>query len=156
KLGVHPLYRALRPDKMALVQMDQVLRAHQTDRLEEIPLYAMLETPNDDLKRRADRLGRRLRKVGVPAHRCATRATLGGGTTPDETLPSHGLELPGGQSLLDELRQGSPPVIGRIEDAQVLIDLRTVLPHQDRLLVAETEAAYNRATDGHKRQAGGK
>ncbi|MCD4748780.1 MAG: L-seryl-tRNA(Sec) selenium transferase, partial [Thermoanaerobaculales bacterium] len=42
KLGVHPLYRALRPDKMALVQMDQVLRAHQTDRLEEIPLYAML------------------------------------------------------------------------------------------------------------------
>jgi L-seryl-tRNA(Ser) seleniumtransferase len=141
-LGAHPMYRALRPDKTALVLMDQVLRAHQSGRLHEIPLYALLEVPVEALARRARRIGRRLRAAGVPASGCATRAALGGGTTPEQTLASYGLSLGGGQRLLDALRLGEPPVIARIDNDAVVLDLRTVLPRQDRALEAAIAAAY--------------
>ncbi len=141
-LGRHPLYRALRPDKMALLTMEETLRAHHSGRLEEIPLYAMLETPIDALNGRARRLGRRLRARGVPVRGRTTRATLGGGTTPEETLSSYGLGLDGGQELADRLRAQTPPVVARIEDDEVVLDLRTVFPAQDRSLEEALVAAY--------------
>ena len=116
----------------------------------------MLSTTVDSLRRRARRIGRLLRDQGVPARGLATRATLGGGTTPAETLSSYGLSIPGGQTFLDTLRRGALPVIGRMEDDRVILDLRTVLPHQDGPLVAETVAAYGDITGGHIRQAAGK
>jgi len=152
-LGRHPLYRALRPDKVALVLMDRVLRAHGSGRLREIPLYAMLDTPLEALKRRARSLGRRLRTRGITARGRATRSVLGGGTTPDESVPSFGLAIPGRQRLADLLRSTRPPVIARIEGDQVICDLRTVRPDQDRALEAciveawhqlQTETADNR------------
>jgi L-seryl-tRNA(Ser) seleniumtransferase len=142
-LARHPLYRALRPDKTALLMMEQVLRAHHSGRLEEIPLYAMLETPLDALNGRARRLGRRLRARGVPVRGRATRAALGGGTTPEETLPSYGLGLAGGQALADSLRAQNPPVVARIEEDEVVLDLRTVFPDQDRNLEDALVAAYS-------------
>ena len=142
-LARHPLYRALRPDKTALLTMEETLRAHHSGRLEEIPLYAMLETTIDALMGRARRLGRRLRARGVPVRGRATRAALGGGTTPEETLPSYGLGLAGGQGLADRLRAESPPVVARIEDDEVVMDLRTVFPDQDRDLEEALVAAYS-------------
>ena len=141
-LGRHPLYRALRPDKTALVLMDEVLRAHHGDRLEKIPLYAMLGAPLEGLKGRARRIGGRLRANGIPARGLATRATLGGGTTPEETLPSYGLALPGSQQLAANLRAAELPVIARIEDDEVILDLRTVAPDQDRALERVISEAY--------------
>ena len=141
-LGRHPIYRALRPDKTALVMMDQVLRAHQSGRLTELPLFAMLDEPVDALARRARRMAKRLREHGITAGGRSTRAVLGGGTTPDETMPSYGLALSGGQRLLDELRTCEPPVVGRIEDDAVVLDLRTVFRRQDRALEAAVIAAY--------------
>jgi L-seryl-tRNA(Ser) seleniumtransferase len=142
-LARHPLYRALRPDKTALLTMEETLRAHHSGQLEEIPLYAMLETPLDVLKGRARRLGRRLRERGVPARGRATRAALGGGTTPEETLPSYGLGVAGGQELTDRLRAETPPVVARIENDEVVLDLRTVFPDQDRSLEEALVAAYS-------------
>jgi len=141
-LGRHALYRALRPDKTALAMMDEVLRAHHSGRLEEIPLYAMLEIPVDSLKGRAQRLGRRLRAAGVPVRGRPTRAALGGGTTPEETLPSYGLGVAGGQRLADRLRATTPAVVSRIEDDEVVFDLRTVPVDQDRDLEAALVEAY--------------
>jgi L-seryl-tRNA(Ser) seleniumtransferase len=145
-LGRHPLYRALRPDKTALVTMDLILTSHQRGRLEDIPLYAMLGAPLESLKRRARALGRRLRSAGVPVAGRSTRATLGGGTTPAETFASYGLILAGDQALCERLRRHHPPVIARIEDDRVLLDLRTVFPHQDRIVEQALIAAW--AADG--------
>jgi L-seryl-tRNA(Ser) seleniumtransferase len=141
-LGKHPLYRALRPDKTALVMMDHVLRAHLSGKLDEIPLYRMMSVPADRLARRARRIARRLRDHGIPARGRSTRAALGGGTTPEETVPSYALALAGGQRLLDALRAGHPPVVGRIEDDTVIIDLRTVFSRQDRALTEAVVAGY--------------
>ena len=93
------------------------------------------------LKRRAARLGRRLRRLEVTVRGRSTRSALGGGTTPEETLPSYGLGLTGGQRVLDALRAGDPPVIGRIEDDEVVLDLRTVHPADDTVLEAAIVAA---------------
>jgi L-seryl-tRNA(Ser) seleniumtransferase len=142
-LGRHPLYRALRPDKVALTAMDAVLQAHANHQLHRIPLYAMLDTPVERLKGRAARLGRRLRARQVPARGQTTRAALGGGTTPAETMPSYGLGLDGGQSLLDSLREQCPPVVARIEEDTVVFDLRTVFPAQDRALEEAVASAYH-------------
>jgi L-seryl-tRNA(Ser) seleniumtransferase len=141
-LGRHPLYRALRPDRSALVLMDRVLAAHQSGQLHRIPVYAMLDMPVETLKRRAARLGRRLRRLDVPVRGRTTRAALGGGTTPEETMPSYGLGLAGGQQVLDALRDAEPPVIGRIEDDEVVLDLRTVAPEDDPLLEAAVASAF--------------
>jgi len=88
----------------------------------------------DELTRRARRIGGRLRKLGIPAHGRGMRAALGGGTTPDETMPSYGLSVEGGQALQNRLREGDPPVIGRLEEDEVLLDLRSVRPDQDTIL----------------------
>jgi L-seryl-tRNA(Ser) seleniumtransferase len=104
----------------------------------------MLEVSIETLQRRARRLGARLRRQGIPARGQATRAALGGGTTPEETIASYGIAVTGGQRLLDALRTVSPPVIGRIEDDKVILDLRTVFPDQDRDLEDALVAAYGK------------
>ncbi|MCP4899261.1 MAG: L-seryl-tRNA(Sec) selenium transferase [bacterium] len=152
-LGKHPLYRALRPDKTALVTMDRTIAAHHSGQLESIPLYAMLETSLETLKRRAQSVGRRLRQQGVPARGCSTRAALGGGTTPTETISSYGLAIAGNQELADNLRRSDPSVVGRFENEELVLDLRTVLPGQDKELVSATCRAYGAP---QSRQAGGK
>ncbi len=130
-LGRHPLFRAVRPGKTALAWMDRVLAAHSAGRLDEIPLYAMLDTPLQALRRRARRIVKRLARAGVSATAAPTEATLGGGTTPGATIPSYGLRLPGDQRLAAALRSVRPPVIGHIENGEVVLDLRTVFPSQD-------------------------
>ncbi len=141
-LGRNPLYRALRPDKSALTLMDQTLAAHHADRLDEIPLYAMMSASVDSLSKRARGIGGRLRKAGIPARGSKMRATLGGGTTPEETMPSYGLAIGGGQALHDLLRESDVPVIGRLEDDEVLLDLRSVRPSQDPILERAVTTAY--------------
>lgn len=142
-LAKHPLYRALRPDKTALVVMDEVLRAHRSGQLEQIPLYALLGIPVEKLKSRAARLRRRLRAAGVPARGRATRAALGGGTTPEETIDSYGLGVPGGQRLADRLRRTEPPVVARIENDEVVFDLRTVSSEDEDVFEAAVIEAYS-------------
>ncbi len=143
-LGRHPLYRALRLDKTALTGLDRVLAAHRSGHLEHIPLYALLAVPAADLARRARRIARALGRAGVPASACPTRATLGGGTTPDETLPSWGIAVSGGQALAELLRRQSPPVLARVENDQVVMDLRAVPAASDELLIREVVPAYTR------------
>ena len=128
----HPLRRALRPDKTALVALAATLDALVAGRPEELPLYRLLGTPDGDLRRRARRIAAAVRRAGGEARAVPSRAVLGGGTTPGQTLASWAIALPDAVGLADRLRRAAPPVVARVEDDRLLIDLRAVFPDQDR------------------------
>ncbi|TAM48523.1 MAG: L-seryl-tRNA(Sec) selenium transferase [Acidobacteria bacterium] len=137
----HPLRRALRPDKCALAGLAATLDCYLAERPEDVPLYRLLAAGDGALRRRARGIAGRLRHAGLAAGVAATRAVLGGGTTPDQTLPSWAVTIPGGAAEAALLRRGGPPVIGRVEEGRVVLDLRAVFPEQDRLLAAAVAAA---------------
>ncbi len=139
----HPLRRALRPDKSALVALAATLDAYLAERPQDVPLYRLLAVPEAALRSRARRAARRLREAGLDARPAATRAVLGGGTTPDQTLPSWAVTLPGGAATAARLRGAAPPVVSRVDDDRVVLDLRAVFPEQDRPLVRAVAAALS-------------
>jgi len=132
----HPLRRALRPDRNALRALAATLDAYLAGRPEDVPLYRLLAVPEDRLRRRARAVARRVGAAAVPC-----RAVVGGGTTPDQTVPSWAIELHGGSETAARLRRGQPPVIPRVERERVLVDLRAVPAAQDAVLAAALRAA---------------
>lgn len=144
RLRSHPLARALRVDKLTIAGLSATLAAYLTGHAtEELPVWQMIALGPEAIKRRARRLARRLRALGVGADVIAGRSTVGGGSLPGETLPTY-LVAPRGPSaqvLARRLRLGEPAVVGRIEEDRFLIDLRTVLPGQEADLWRALEQA---------------
>ncbi|MEO8215787.1 MAG: L-seryl-tRNA(Sec) selenium transferase [Acidobacteriota bacterium] len=128
----HPLMRALRAGKETYAVIGETLRSFLTGRQElEIPIYRMLATTIEELRERARRIAD---ESGWQV--CETASALGGGTTPGEAISSIGLTVSGSPDrLVRRLREFRVPIIGRVHNAQVTLDLRTVLPDEDDLLV---------------------
>lgn len=147
----HPLARALRVDKLTLAGLEMTLRLYREGRTEEIPLWRMLHQSPDALWRRARRLGRALGRaadaagVAVAVRAVREASPVGGGSLPGVTLPTAVLRLRAGAwsaaRLEARLRQGEPPVVGRVSEDEVVLDLRTVAPAEERELVAAVLAA---------------
>jgi L-seryl-tRNA(Ser) seleniumtransferase len=132
RLRRHPLMRAIRPDKLTLAALGATLAHYVHGEAErEVPVWRMISTPSSSLRARADALAARLH--GSTAE---TRSAIGGGSLPGQTQPSWAvvLQADSADNLAARLRAAEPPVIGRIEDDRVLLDLRAVLPEQDGLL----------------------
>ena len=149
----HPLMRALRVDKLTYAALEATLRDHATGRAgESVPVIRMIEEPVARLEARAEALRSRLAAMdGLAVSVTSTEATIGGGSTPGVTLPSRALVVEvadrSAAALAAALRNGTPPVIGRITDDRLLLDLRTVDPREDERL-SEALASVARATDG--------
>lgn len=120
----HPLMRALRVGKETYAIVAATLRAFATGKHEErIPIYRMLSAPLDVLRARAEELVR-----GTQARIIESRCALGGGTTPTETIASIALELPGDANEVHaKLLRQTPPIVGRIHEDRLTIDVRTLL-----------------------------
>ncbi|MEO3887849.1 L-seryl-tRNA(Sec) selenium transferase [Nonomuraea sp. B5E05] len=119
----HPLARALRVDKLTLAALEATLRGPVP------PVREALHAVPAALARRAEVLAGRLAGAGVDASSVPSTAAVGGGGAPGVRLPSAAVSLPG--RLAVPLRTGDPPVVGRIEHARLLLDLRTVPPERD-------------------------
>ncbi|MYN66947.1 MAG: hypothetical protein F4X11_18250 [Acidobacteria bacterium] len=146
--------RALRVDKLTYATLEATLIEHAAGRAgDNVPVVRMIETPVADVEARAAALRSRLAEVGgLTVSIASTEATIGGGSTPGVTLPSRALavEVAGRtpDDLAAALRGGVPPVIGRIADERLLLDLRSVDPREDDHLaeaVANAARAQNRA-----------
>jgi L-seryl-tRNA(Ser) seleniumtransferase len=137
KLRKNPFARAMRVDKLTLSALEETLRLYlEPERaLREIPVLAMLSAEPADLEARAAALGRTLREAGTDAQVVATKASVGGGAFPTAEIPSSGVVLSGSAEAIEEkLRHGEPPVIGRITDGKLLLDLRSVQERDDATL----------------------
>lgn len=133
----HPLARALRVDKLRLAALEATLGAYEREAVDTLPVWAALAASRDDLARRArsvvDALAGDVDGVEV----VELEGLVGGGTLPGVVLASAGLALPGDvEAVADRLGTASPPVVGRVDDGRLVLDLRTVPPGQDARLVA--------------------
>jgi L-seryl-tRNA(Ser) seleniumtransferase len=128
----HPLYRALRPDRMQLAALAEVLRAQL--RGEAMPLDRMWPEPGAHRARLA-RLAASTGAEIVPAD-----AYLGGGSAPEAPIPGEALALPAVGDLDRRLRLGEPAVVGYVRDGKLVLDLRTVAPEDDETLLAALQA----------------
>lgn len=141
--GRHPLARALRIDALQRAALEATLAAHLRGPLpDELPTMAMLHTSADELHRRAELLAE---ACGEGAEAVPTTGRVGGGSVPTGALESWAVALDGpADDLAAALRAGQPPVLGRIVDGRLVLDLRTVPPAGDEELVALVAAARHR------------
>jgi len=129
----HPLARALRVDKLTLAALEATLRGPAP------PVTVALATPPADLWRRAQRLAQQIAAAGIDAQAVRSAAVVGGGGAPGVELASAAVSLP--VRLTEPLRRGDPAVLGRIEHDRLLVDLITVDPGDEALLVRAVLAA---------------
>lgn len=140
----HPLYRALRADKLALAALEATLDAYARGAaLEEVPVLRMLGLKVEELERRARKLISRLTKrASVSSLHCEIiegASAIGGGSAPTThpktaliALTHAGLSA---DALDEALRSSTPPIIARIFEDRVVLDLRTVALEEEALLL---------------------
>jgi L-seryl-tRNA(Ser) seleniumtransferase len=151
-LRSHPLMRALRPDKLTIAALLATLETYREGTAEkELPVWRMIATAPRSLAARARRLATALDASGIQAEVIEVRSTVGGGSLPEETQPSFAVAIGGAPAtrLAHALRSADPPVIARIVDERVALDLRSVLPEDDDVLLrAVTGALAKGGADG--------
>jgi L-seryl-tRNA(Ser) seleniumtransferase len=142
-----PVFRALRCDKLCLAALQATVDLHLNQQPGAIPTLGLLQISEDELRARAasicDQLSQQSCNLQVAVGRGTAKA--GGGTLPKSKMPSVIIEIvPGNCSPLEfasELRKATPPVIGYVANDRFKLDVRTIFPEQDDLVVAAIREA---------------
>jgi len=152
-----PMFRALRVDKLTIAALEATLKSYHRGALDEIPALRMIRLPLSEVARRAESFAQQLRAsappdVEIKAH--VGFSVIGGGSTPDQKLPTHLISIASRRhsaaALEERLRlpasAGKPargtPVIARIADGKLILDLRTVFPDEEAALAAAVAQAF--------------
>jgi L-seryl-tRNA(Ser) seleniumtransferase len=150
KMKKHPLARAVRIDKMTLAALEATLKLYfdEAKAIKEIPTLAALFVKQTDLKNRADKMAADIIKAagpGVKAESVKDTSKAGGGALPLAEMPTAAVRLAvdglSVNKLEAKLRRYKTPVIGRIKDDALLLDMRTILPQDVKDIVAAVVAA---------------
>ena len=130
RLRRNPLFRALRLDKLIYQALEHTLRSILLERWENIPALAMIRQTASEIRTRAEALAASVPEVKTEI--IEGQSVIGGGATPEQSIPTWLIAVSGDANEIERaLRGGNPPVIARIENDQVLIDLRTVFPEEE-------------------------
>lgn len=140
RLRGNPLLRALRVDKLTLAALARTLQLYLSPETRvQIPLFAMLGASLDELRARAQRYAENLPGASV----VETSAYLGGGSLPENSMPSIAVALKpaaGADHAAAALRRAPTPIVGRIEDGRLLLDLRTIPQNDDDRVMAALQS----------------
>jgi len=146
----NPLYRALRVDKMTLAALYATLAAHEAGRATEIPVLRMVHASVDEIRARAEAFAARLGDEApeFQLELVDAPSAVGGGAAPNVGVPTVAISIThpslGPDALAAALRSGEPPVIARVADDCLLIDLRTIPPEAEPALLRAIVAATGR------------
>ena len=153
RLRRNPMFRALRLDKMAYQALETTLRSLLFEDWDRIPALAMIRQSAADIRARAERF---LARAGVTAQLLDGMSVIGGGATPEQSIPTCLIALSPANVVDAErrLRAADPPVIARIEDQKLVFDLRTVLPDEEDALAAALRTLSSPAAVNHSSSAG--
>jgi len=149
----HPLFRALRVDKLTIAALEATLGAYLRAAWEEIPAMRMIRMTPQELKRRAENFIRELRPElpldEVEIEVADGTSLAGGGSTPAQSLPTKVIRIASARYSATKLEQrlrrapAGDSVIARVEDDRLVLDLRTVFPEQEPLLIKTLAAALH-------------
>ena len=131
RLRRNPMFRALRLDKLIYQALEDTLRALMFEQWDRIPALGMIRMSAEKIRERAERL-----MTSLPTLRARVEAggsVIGGGSTPEQSIPTWliVIENPDVISAERKLRRNDPPVIARIEDDRLVLDLRTVFEGEE-------------------------
>jgi L-seryl-tRNA(Ser) seleniumtransferase len=145
----NPLFRALRVDKMFYAALEATLLAYLREDYDAIPALRMMRLTEEQIDERAEHMMRKLH-ISTPrlnVEVVQARSVIGGGSAPGATLPSRALAVSspelGADEIAMKLREWSTPIIARVEEGRVLLDLRTVDPSQDEVVLRAVEGTSN-------------
>jgi len=140
-----PMFRALRCDKLCLAALQATIDCHLNQTTTEIPTLAALQISENELRTRAVTICSALQGLSLKIAIGCGKAKAGGGTLPKSNMPSVTIDIiPKNSSLADfaaTLRASNPPVIGYIADSRFKLDLRTIFPQQDDVVIRAISAA---------------
>jgi L-seryl-tRNA(Ser) seleniumtransferase len=142
----HPLVRALRADKLCLAALGATLNAYlEGTAPEELPTLRMLHAPVSETEERALRLSEEVARAApdLEVDVAPSVARSGGGTLPAHEIPSFAVRLGGmdAESLARRLREAEPPVVGRVHEGKLWLDLRTLLPGDEEAVARAVRRA---------------
>ncbi len=147
RIRSNPLFRALRVDKLTYAALEATLLAYVRGDHDRIPALALIRLPMGEIRRRAEALASALgrKSRGLAVELVEGESVIGGGSTPGAALATvlvavtaEGLSA---DELAARLRAADPPVIARVEEGRVLLDLRTVFAEQDAAVASALMAA---------------
>lgn len=124
----NPLFRAVRQDKLVYQAMEKTLRHILLGQLDAIPAVRMIQMTPEEIRARAERLAEQIPGASVEQG----ESVIGGGSTPDLKLPTWLLVTNADEK---KLRANDPPIVARMENGRVVIDLRTVFREEEQTLI---------------------
>ncbi|MHB8486416.1 MAG: L-seryl-tRNA(Sec) selenium transferase [Candidatus Acidiferrales bacterium] len=146
----NPLFRALRVDKLTIAVLEMTLRAYRRGAWDEIPALRMIRMTASEIEQRGRAFVARL-SITLPKDATLEiregSSVIGGGSTPDQKLPTSLIAIASHRysaaALEERLRQpaSGTPVIARIEEDRLVIDLRTVFMEEEEPLAEAVIAA---------------
>ncbi|HMK22714.1 MAG TPA: L-seryl-tRNA(Sec) selenium transferase [Terriglobales bacterium] len=141
RMRKNSLFRALRVDKLTYAALEATLLAYVKGDHDAIPALRMMRASKEEIGARANKLAAQLRGLAaVEIEVLDGESVIGGGAAPSATLPTRLIAVTvkgaGADELLSRLRGAETPVIARVQDGRVLLDLRTVLPQEEATIVA--------------------
>ena len=149
----HPLFRALRVDKLTTAALAATLGAYLRGAMDEIPALRMIRMGVQEIKRRAENFLRELTlelPLGEVELEIADGSSLaGGGSTPTQSLPTKLIRIASARYSAGQLEQrlrrapAGVSVIARVEDDRLILDLRTVFAEQEPALLKTVVAALH-------------
>jgi L-seryl-tRNA(Ser) seleniumtransferase len=141
----NPLFRALRVDKLIYAALEATLLSYIKHDFDAIPAIQMMRLPKDAITERARRLSMQLRLAGFVAELRDGESIVGGGAAPSSAIPTTLLMIACDRTsageLAGQLRHHTIPIVARVEDDRLVLDLRTVHPDHDQTLLAALKGA---------------
>jgi L-seryl-tRNA(Ser) seleniumtransferase len=145
RMRANSLFRALRVDKMTYAALEATLLAYVKREYGKVPALKMMSLSKEEIGARAKSVASRVPAGKVKISIVDGESVIGGGAAPSSVLPTRLLAVTcssvSADELSERLRASDPPVIARVEEGRVLVDLRTVFPEQDHLIVDALEHA---------------
>jgi L-seryl-tRNA(Ser) seleniumtransferase len=140
RMRANSLFRALRVDKLTYAALEATLLAYVKPDHETIPALRMMRLSKADVEKRAAAIKENVSSAQLQIEVIDGESVIGGGATPSAVLPTRLLAVTcrglSANEISARLRASDPPIVARVDDGRVLLDLRTVFPEQDQAVTA--------------------